>query len=231
MGSVKQNWRCSSYTPSVPFIALHLVSTATQSHSYVRMLSCISGSILVNVALKWSFKDVYFPVITSIRDENAVIWEVMWELTAVSSHRSPVYLMEVSATKRFHIAFYSWNIHLFCLGRWFFNVKKHPSLCFRTEKTLLSCLQTASLLTSDDIVSKSLRALTCLELVILKYCDLCQQIADLAPTRSSVAHLQKQGLLTRLMFFRMIPAWQMTDADSLHHTLDILKCPFSINIA
>lgn len=107
-------------------------------------------------------------------------------------------------------------------------MKKHPSLCFRTEKTLLSCLQTASLLTSDDIVSKSLRALTCLELVILKYCDLCQQIADLAPTRSSAAHLQKQGLLTRLMFFRMIPAWQMTDADSLHHTLDILKCPFPL---
>lgn len=73
MGSVKQNWRCSSYTPTVPFRALHLVSTATQSHRYVRMPSCISGSILVNVALKCSFRDVYFPVITFIKDENAVI--------------------------------------------------------------------------------------------------------------------------------------------------------------
>lgn len=81
----------------------------------------------------------------------AAIWKIIWELTAVNSHRS-VYLMEVSAAKGSHIAFYSWNILLFSLGRKFLNERKDPSLCFRTEKTLLSCLQTASLLTLDDLV-------------------------------------------------------------------------------
>lgn len=74
MGSVKQKWRCSSHTPSSfqsPTSVQPLKCTPfRQSHGYVRILSRILGSILVNMALKWSSKDVHFPLNTFIKGEK-----------------------------------------------------------------------------------------------------------------------------------------------------------------
>lgn len=84
----------------------------------------------------------------------------MWELTAVSSPRSPVYLMEGSAAKVFQLFTADILIYLVWEGNYLMRENVHQ--CFKTEKTLLSCLQTASLLASDDLVSQPLKALSCL---------------------------------------------------------------------
>lgn len=47
------------------------------------------------MALKWSF----------IKGENAAISEVMWELTAVNSHTSPVYLWKFLLQKDLTLLF------------------------------------------------------------------------------------------------------------------------------